>query len=832
MGQKKNIYINRELSWLRFNERVLEEAEDVSIPLLERMKFVSIFGTNLDEFFMVRFGSLYDQNRAKPKLTDNKSSMTAAEQMDAICAALPPLIKRKDRCFKSILKALEQEGIRKVDFSKIDSADEVLLQKYFRKEVLPLLSPQVVHNKHTFPFLKNHAVYVAVQLKTKSEDIKLGIVPVADMERVHFVHMKSGSYFALTEELIYHFAGLIFSGYSFVDRYMIRITRNADLDVAEASFDEDLDWREIMSELLKRRKRQAPVRLQTNKPLSSAMKQYFIKNLNLKKNRIFIEKSPFDVTFAFRFENIFRKKYPQLLNVPLQPLYPKDIDHNIPVHVQAKSRDLLLCYPFQSIRPFVRLLEEAATDPETESIKITLYRVATNSQILAALLKAAENGKEVTAVLELRARFDEQNNIDWSRQLEAAGCNIRYGLDDYKVHSKILLITRKTKDGYAYTTQIGTGNYNEKTSEQYTDISMITSDKNIALEVKSVFDHIAMGEVMEQTDKLLVAPKCMLPQLLEKIDEQIYNVLMGKRGEVVIKCNSITDKALIDKLLEASRVGVKIKLFVRGICCFKAGVPEKSDNIVVKSIVGRFLEHSRIFVFGADADREIYISSADFMTRNTQNRVEVAAPVTDSQCKDTILKILEILDMDNVKTRIMQPDGTYVRYDNGLPPMDAQLYFFEMFGGQPASVLTVKNEAENIVDLNLLEVEPPKPAVLMTEVVEEVAVPEAEKEEKKEKKNKKKKDKNKTKETKTEEPEQEIQEKKRRPMIEEAERQMLLADMAELRRAETMYITAPDEPKQFPLWAKLLIGFGIGGTVCAAVLYYVIVHLGWNLWLI
>ena len=304
MGQKKNIYINRELSWLRFNERVLEEAEDVSVPLLERLKFVSIFGTNLDEFFMVRMGSLHDQNRAKPKLTDTKSGMSAAEQMDAVCSFLPPLIKRKDKCFKSIIKALAEEGVRKVDFSKITPADEVLLQKYFRKEVLPLLSPQVVHNKHAFPFLKNNAVYLAVQLKTKSKDMKIGIVPVEDLERVHFVHMKSGSYFALTEELIYHFADIIFSGYGFVDRYMIRITRNADIDVAEASFDEDLNWRDIMSELLKRRKRQAPVRLQTNKQLSSQMQEYFTKNLKLKKNRVFTEKTPFDVTFAFRLENV------------------------------------------------------------------------------------------------------------------------------------------------------------------------------------------------------------------------------------------------------------------------------------------------------------------------------------------------------------------------------------------------------------------------------------------------------------------------------------------------------------------------------------------------
>ncbi len=796
MGENKKIYINRELSWLRFNERVLEEAEDAALPLLERLKFVSIFGTNLDEFFMVRFGSLHDQDRAKPKLTDNKSSMTAREQLDAICDVLPPLVKRKDKAFKAIMKSLAEAGVRKVDFSKISQTDEALLQKYFRRSILGFLSPQIVSGKHTFPFLKNNATYVAVQLKTKSGDLKVGIVPVEDMERVHFVHMKSGSYFALTEELIYHFADIIFTGYTFVDRYLIRVTRNADIDMAEASFDEDLNWRDIMSELLRRRKRLAAVRMQTNKPLGERLRKFFAKNLNLRKNQIFTEKSPFDVTFAFRLENVFRKKKPQLLHTPLQPLYPEDIDHTVPIHIQAQQRDLLLSYPFQSIRPFVRLLEEAATDPDTVSIKITLYRVASNSQILAALLKAVENGKDVTAVLELRARFDEQNNIDWSRQLEAAGCNIQYGLENYKVHSKILLITRKTEDGYAYTTQIGTGNYNEKTAELYTDLCMITANREIALEVKSVFDHLAIGEVVERTDKLLVAPNCMLPLLTEKMDEQIQNAILGKPAQIRIKCNSVTDKLLIDKLLEASQMGVKIKLFVRGICCFKAGVPGISDNITVKSIVGRYLEHSRIYVFGEGEESEIYISSADLMTRNTQNRVEVAAPVTDTGCRQTILEMLDILDKDNVKTRIMQPDGSYVRYENGLPPLDSQLYFFEMFGGQPASVLTEKNEAENAVDLDALAGE--------NAVEVPVAVTQASASEKKE--------------------------KKKRPMLEEAERKALVQDLADLKAAESMYIVAPDEKKIFPLWAKILIGLTVGGSICAAVIYYVIVHLGWTFW--
>lgn len=775
----KNIYINRELSWLRFNERVLEEAEDASLPLLERLKFISIFGTNLDEFFMVRFGSLYDMDRADPRMKDNKSEMTAREQMDAICASLPPLVKRKDKAYKQILKLLAAEGVRKIDFSKITSADESLLKKYFRQEVLGLLSPQIVSAKHSFPFLKNNATYVAVQLKSKSGDLKLGLVPTDTLERIHFVHSKSGSYFVLTEELVYHFADIIFSGYTFVNHYLIRVTRNADLDVAEASFDEELNWRDIMCELLRRRKGLAAVRLQTNKPFSKRMQKFMLKNLRLRKNQIVTEKSSFDTTFAFRLENIFRKRLPHLLHVPQQPLYPENIDTKTPIHLQAQEKDLLLCYPFQSIRPFIRLLEEAADDPDTTSIKITLYRVASDSQLLAALLKAVENGKEVTAVLELRARFDEQNNIDWSRRLEAAGCHIQYGLEKYKVHSKILLITRKTEDGYAYTTQIGTGNYNEKTAELYTDLCMITADREIALEVKNVFDHLALGETVEHTDKLLVAPKCMLPVLEQKIDAQIRRALRDLPASVCIKCNAITDKQLIGKLIEASQAGVKIKLFVRGICCLRAGVRGVTENITVKSIVGRYLEHSRIYMFGSGEESEIYISSADFMTRNTQNRVEVAAPVLDAANKQLITDMFDLWDQDNVKTRIMQPDGTYVRFENGCAPVDSQMWFFELFGGQPASVLKEKIETEKAVNLDALA-EDDAPS----------------------------------------------EEKKMRPMIEDAERSALLQDLEDLRSE------AEPKKKKMPLWVKILLWLLVGGSVCAATIYYVIVHLGWNFWLI
>ncbi len=682
MGKKDDsIYINRELSWLGFNERVLEEAEDEAVPLLERLKFVSIFGSNLDEFFMVRIGSLYDQSVFRPDETENKCDMTAGEQIHAVCQTLPPLLKRKDKCFKSIMKALGAAGVKKINFTKISDANEAMLRKYFMSEILPFLSPQLIDNHHPFPFLKNKELYVAVHMESKSEALKLGIVPIdAQFERIYFINTNRGTYFVLIEELIYHFASDIFTKYTFIDKWLFRVTRNADIDANEALYDQDMDWRDIMQELIKKRRRLAAVRLQVNKPLSESVVKYFCKNLKLHKQQIFTEQSPFDVSFAFVLAQKFAKTKPALLYDTLTSVYPKTIDKSVPVMEQAKRRDLLLAYPYHSIKPFIHLLEEAANDPDVTSIKITLYRVAKNSQILSALLTAVENGKDVTAVLELRARFDEQNNIDWSKQLESAGCNILYGLDDYKVHSKLLLITRRENGRPSFITQIGTGNYNEKTAEQYTDLCIITADQQIGAEAFQVFNSLMLGQTVEKTEKLLVAPNCLSNRILALIDGQIERAKQGKDAQIKIKCNSITDKGIIDKLLDASKAGVKIKLFVRGICCFRAGVAGESENITVKSIVGRYLEHSRIYLFGPDDDCEIYISSADFMTRNTHRRVEVAAPVQSEENKKTLIRMLSVIDRDNVKARIMQPDGQYVRFAGDADVhLDSQRYFFEMF---------------------------------------------------------------------------------------------------------------------------------------------------------
>ncbi len=686
MSENENsIYINRELSWLGFNERVLQEAEDENVPLLERLKFVSIFASNLDEFFMVRIGSLYDQSIFHPELLENKCNMSALEQITAVCREVRPLLDRKDVCFKTIIKALGDAGIRKINFSKISPQNESKLRKYFKNEIVPLLSPQLIDKHHPFPFLKNKELYVAVQMESKSETLKLGLVPVdSHFERVIFINTNKGLYFALAEELIYHFAHDIFKKYTFIDKWLFRITRNADIDANEALVDQDMDWRDVMQELIKERRRLAAIRLQTNKPLSEGIVKYFCTKLKIEPYQIFTESSPFDISFAFDMAQRFAKTNPGLVFDNLSPTRTTALKKGDSIIEYVKQRDLLLSYPYHSIKTFIDLLEEAASDPDVTSIKITLYRVAKNSQILSALLHAVENGKEVTAVLELRARFDEQNNIDWSKQLESAGCNILYGLDDFKVHSKLLLITRNVDGNQEYITQIGTGNYNEKTAVLYTDLCVITANQEIGAEAQSVFNSLMMGTTIKKTKHLLIAPNCFSPKIYDLIDEQIRIASMGGEGIIKIKCNSVTDKKIIDKLLVASKAGVKIQMIVRGICCFKAGVPGESENICVKSIVGRLLEHSRIYIFGSGEKSEVYISSADLMTRNTHRRVEVAAPVYDSVSKQTLIDMFDVMYKDNVKTRIMLADGTYERAEAGEGDelLDSQRYFYKMFAEQ------------------------------------------------------------------------------------------------------------------------------------------------------
>lgn len=694
MKKNDKIYVNRELSWLKFNERVLEEAENENTPLLERLKFISIFGTNLDEFFMVRYGSLFDQSEVHPETKENKCHMTADEQMKAICQALPDMLKRKDAAYFAIISALEGKGIKKINFDKISPADEKLVKKYFTEKVLPLLSPSVVDPRQSFPFLKNKGIYVGVQLKTRSGSVRYGFVPTYGnhLERICMLKINNISCFFPIEEIIYHFADIIFKNFTLVGKYIFSVTRNADIEADESYFDQDTDWREIMQDLLSRRTRLSPVRLQVNKPMSKKFMKFIKSNLSLKRRQIFTERAPLDVTFAFALADKFASSAPELVNEPIEPIHPVNVASDVPLIKQIENHDILLAFPFHSARTLVRLIEQAALDENVTSIRITLYRVATNSLILAALLKAVENGKDVCVLMELRARFDEQNNIDWSKQLERAGCRIIYGLDEYKVHSKLLIITRKCGDEIRYITHIGTGNYNEKTCELYTDISLITADERIGRDAFYVFSALETGETVFSSDVLMVAPNLLIPKLIELIDRETEK---GSEGRIYIKCNSITDKTVIDKLLEASAAGVRIKLLVRGICCLKAGVPGESENITVKSIVGRYLEHSRVYVFGEGEDADVYISSADLMTRNTLHRVEVAAPIFDKDIKKTVLRMLDLCDSDNVKARIMLADGSYVPFKNGKDALDSQMEFFKMFAEEEKKNYTYA-DSENV----------------------------------------------------------------------------------------------------------------------------------------
>lgn len=675
--QNKELYVNRELSWLLFNTRVLEESEDRTIPLFERLKFVSIFTSNLDEFFMVRVGSLYDQCLLKEVVVDSKTGMTAKEQLDKIYAAVKDLLPRKDASYAAVMKELESQGVCQLDMNKISSEEEKYLDGYFRHSVLPLLSPQIIDKTHPFPFLENKKLYVGVRLHTKSGDMKLGIVPAdRGVERMVFLKKEEGIRFVLMEDLILHFINQIFDEHKIMEKTIFRITRNADIDVEDNMIDTDLDYRKAMEELLKKRRKLAPVRLEVHSPIGSEMEGYLCEKLGLKKAQVFVDRAPLDMSFVFPLGDRLTQKT-QLFDKPLKPQKHPGLRDDLTMTEQIRKKDFLLQYPYQEFKPIVRLLEESAQDPDVLSIKMTLYRVASNSQVVNALIKAAENGKEVSVVVELKARFDEANNIDWSKRMEEAGCNVVYGLDGYKVHSKLMLILRKTKDGVEYISHVGTGNFNEKTAKLYTDLALLTANKDIGVEVSTAFNCLFMGQTVDETQHLLVAPCSFKNKVIQMIDREIAVAKGGDKAEIILKINSLTDKVLINKLVEASKNGVKVSMIVRGICCLRAGIPGETENIRVISIVGRFLEHSRIYVFGCGERRKVYIASADFMTRNTERRVEVAAPIYQKDIEKELLDILSTMFKDNVKARKMQPDGSYVRQTNDQPALDSQIYFYK-----------------------------------------------------------------------------------------------------------------------------------------------------------
>ena len=669
------IYMNRELSWLKFNERVLEEAENPEVPLCERLTFASIYQSNLDEFFMVRVGSLYDQTLLDKKICENKTGMTSQEQIDAILKQTKLINKRKEAVYEELMARMTEQGIRILRFNELDEDGARYLEGYFKSEIAPLISPTVIGRRQPFPFLKNKEIYAVAVLGAKGKKDRLGIIPCTSniFGRLIAVPGMPGTYM-LAEELILHFAPVVFKGYKIKSKSLLRITRNADID-ADALYDEDLDYREFMAGLIKQRKKLAPIRLELSRDMDKKGIAVLCEYLELDENHVFMSSTPLDLSFVFQIQDLLRKN-PELYFSKRTPQKSDQFQDGKSIIAQIKEEDKLLSYPYESIRPFLHLLTEAAEDPDVISIKMTLYRVAKQSKVVEALIEAAENGKEVVVLVELRARFDEENNIEWSRRLEDAGCQVIYGLDGYKVHSKLCLITRKNAGQVEYITQIGTGNYNEKTSRLYTDLSLMTSNVEIGLEASNVFQALSKGEVVEHTGHLLVAPKCLQNKVLDMLDEEIAHARNGEEAYAGFKLNSLTDKKIIDKLIEASEAGVKIDMIIRGICCLIPGVEGKTENIRIISIVGRFLEHSRIYIFGSKERRKYYIASADFMTRNTVRRVEVAAPVYNDKLKTKLQEMFDVMLSDNQKARKLEADGNYHRVSNDLTPVNAQEYFY------------------------------------------------------------------------------------------------------------------------------------------------------------
>ena len=669
------IYMNRELSWLKFNERVLEEAENPEVPLCERLTFASIYQSNLDEFFMVRVGSLYDQTLLDKKICENKTGMTSQEQIDAILKQTKLINKRKEAVYEELMARVAEQGIRILRFNELDEDGARYLEGYFKSEIAPLISPTVIGRRQPFPFLKNKEIYAVAVLGAKGKKDRLGIIPCTSniFGRLIAVPGMPGTYM-LAEELILHFAPVVFKGYKIKSKSLLRITRNADID-ADALYDEDLDYREFMAGLIKQRKKLAPIRLELSRDMDKKGIAVLCEYLELDENHVFMSSTPLDLSFVFQIQDLLRKN-PELYFPKRTPQKSDQFQDGKSIIAQIKEEDKLLSYPYESIRPFLHLLTEAAEDPDVISIKMTLYRVAKQSKVVEALIEAAENGKEVVVLVELRARFDEENNIEWSRRLEDAGCQVIYGLDGYKVHSKLCLITRKNAGQVECITQIGTGNYNEKTSRLYTDLSLMTSNVEIGLEASNVFQALSKGEVVEHTRHLLVAPKCLQNKVLGMLDEEIAHARNGEEAYAGFKLNSLTDKKIIDKLIEASEAGVKIDMIIRGICCLIPGVEGKTENIRIISIVGRFLEHSRIYIFGSKERRKYYIASADFMTRNTVRRVEVAAPVYNDKLKTKLQEMFDVMLSDNQKARKLEADGNYHRVSNDLTPVNAQEYFY------------------------------------------------------------------------------------------------------------------------------------------------------------
>lgn len=671
-----NVYMNRELSWLKFNERVLEEAENPEVPLCERMTFVSIYQSNLDEFFRVRVGSLQDQMLISTEIRENKTKMTSAEQIRAIIKVVKKLNQRKDKAYEKLMKKIEDYGITFINYASAKSDEKKFLEKYFMKEIMPLSSPTIVGKRQPFPFLKNGEIYAVVVLETRNKKERIGIIPCSNNMLTRMVELPGGKgRYMLIEDLILHYIGKVFKGYKVKGKSLLKVVRNADID-ADAAYDEDLDYREFMEDLMKQRKKLSPVRIDLSREMDETVVDALCRYLDVTPDRVFRSEAPLDVSFVFQLQDLLRRNT-ELFYEKRVPQKSPEFKDGQSILQQITQEDKLLSYPYDSIRPFLKMLTEAAEDDSVVSIKMTLYRLAKQSKVIEALCEAAENGKEVVVLVELRARFDEENNIRWSRMLEEAGCQIIYGLEHYKVHSKLCLITRRGENGIQYITQIGTGNYNEKTARLYTDLSLMTANEQIGMDAARVFQALAKGEVVEDMEHLLVAPKCLQSNVIEKIEEQIQKQKNGETAYIGLKMNSLTDKRIIDKLIDASKAGVKIDMIIRGICCLIPGVEGETENIHVISVVGRFLEHSRIYIFGKGEVAQYYIGSADFMTRNTVKRVEVAAPVYSERLKKRLQDLFDLMLSDNKKARKEDAKGTYSVVECKGQPINSQELLYQ-----------------------------------------------------------------------------------------------------------------------------------------------------------
>jgi len=652
---------NRELSWLKFNERVLNEANCTAIPPLERLKFISIFCSNMDEFFMIRVGSLTDLMLFVPGYFDNKTEMTAEQQLDAVFQQTASLYTLKDRCFHSVMVELGRHGIHHMKMCDLNNVQLSEVEKHYQLHIMPLLSPQIIDNRHhPFPHIENLRLNIAVRLENKKSSL-YGLIPVPSTLKRVFL-FDGGCRFVLLEDIILHFSDLAFEPYKVLEKTILSVTRNADISTeVDDATDEDIDYRQVMKRLVKKRMRQMPVRMEIQNEVGKVFKAFFLKKLNLKEEQVFFSESPLDATYSFMLEEKFRSEGREKLFMPTHiPFdgFSADIKNNLIKRVLRK--DCLLSFPYVSMSPFLEMIRQSADDPAVLSIKITLYRIDFQSRLADSLTRAAENGKEVVVLMELRARFDETNNIEWSHRLEEAGCKIIYGLPGYKVHSKICLITKREHGKLLYITQIGTGNYNEKTAKLYTDLSLITANQSIGADAATFFNNLLLGSISGEYSSLWVAPSAYKVNIIRCIEEEKRRAHNGDVAEIMIKCNSLSDKEIIIKLIEASQSGVKITLIIRGICCLIPHIPELTHNITVVSIVGKFLEHSRVFCFGTGDRKKVYISSADLMTRNTERRVEIACPVLDADIKQQICDMLEIMLMDNTKAWEQFSDSRYI----------------------------------------------------------------------------------------------------------------------------------------------------------------------------